>query len=309
MPKAKLGLLVTLRNPQGSSISTISNLLNRHTNGGRQTLSFEFFPPKDEASEQTLRETFKTLLTLSPDFVSVTYGAGGSNPERSISVVEYMATQVATIGHLTCVGATKEGTLEIIERFESAGVEAILALRGDAPKDNPDALAQGEFKQAFELVELATEKTNIEVGVAAFPEGHPESVDFDQDIKVLKIKQDAGATFAVTQLFYNTADYVRLVGLARQAGVLLPILPGIMPISNAKQVLRMATLSGAKVPQDLVDALESAQTEEVARQIGMRFTIDFGKALLAAGAPGLHIFCLNQVAAAEEIARGVGLVA
>ena len=239
----------------------------------------------------------------------MTYGAGGSNPERSIAVVEYMASHVATIGHLTCVGATVEGTLEIIERFEAAGVEAILALRGDSPKDNPDALAQGEFKQALELVKLANERTNIEVGVAAFPEGHPESKDFAQDIRVLKLKQDAGATFAVTQLFFQTSDYLDMVAQAREAGVTLQILPGIMPISNAKQVLRMASLSGAKVPQALLDALESAQDDDESREIGMDFTVDFGRELLAAGAPGLHIFCLNQVTAAEQIARGVGLVA
>jgi methylenetetrahydrofolate reductase (NADPH) len=307
--KAKLREAVTQRNRLGITISTISTLLNRHANGGRQTLSFEFFPPKDEAAELGLRETFAKLLTLSPDFVSVTYGAGGSNPERSISVVEHMATQVATIGHLTCVGATVAGTLEIIQRFEAAGVEAILALRGDAPKDNPDALAQGEFKQAVELVSLAHQRTSIEVGVAAFPEGHPESVDFDQDIRVLKLKQDAGATFGVTQLFYQTGDYTTMVRLAREAGVTMPLLPGLMPIANAKQVLRMASLSGAKVPETLLANLEEAKDEEEARSIGMSFTVEFGKELLAAGAPGLHIFCLNQVAAAEELARGVGLVA
>ncbi len=256
-----------------------------------------------------LKDTFAKLLTLSPDFVSVTYGAGGSNPERSISVVEHMASQVATIGHLTCVGATVAKTLEIIERFEAAGVEAILALRGDAPKENPDALAQGEFKQALELVALASDRSRIEVGVAAFPEGHPESKDFTQDIKVLKLKQDAGATFAVTQLFYETADYVRMVSLAREAGVTMQILPGIMPISNAKQALRMAALSGAKVPEALLQSLEAAQDENQARAIGMKYTVALGKELLAAGAPGLHIFCLNQVAAAQEIAIGVGLVA
>jgi len=220
-----------------------------------------------------------------------------------------MAGHVATIGHLTCVGATVEGTLEIIQRFEAAGVEAILALRGDAPKDNPDALAQGEFKQAVELVSLAHEQTSIEVGVAAFPEGHPESTDLDQDIRVLKLKQDSGASFAVTQLFYQTADYTTMLRMAREAGVTMPILPGLMPISNAKQVLRMASLSGAKVPHQLLADLEAAKDDDEARARGMSFTVEFGKELLAAGAPGLHIFCLNQVAAAEELARGVGLVA
>lgn len=237
----------------------------------------------------------------------MTYGAGGSNPERSISVVEHMAPQVATIGHLTCVGATVAGTQDIIERFERAGVESILALRGDSPKDNPDALAQGEFKTAIELVSQASLRSHIEVGVAAFPEGHPESKDFDQDIRVLKLKQDAGASFAVTQLFYDVSDYTYLCSEAKAAGVTMPILPGLMPISNAKQVIRMAALSGAKIPDELLAKLEAASSDEEAKLIGMAFTIEFGKALLAAGAPGLHIFCLNKADAASEVAIGVGL--
>ena len=195
----------------------------------------------------------------------------------------------------------------IIERFEKAGVEAILALRGDSPKDNPDALSQGEFKTALELVSQAHLRSHIEVGVAAFPEGHPESKDFSQDIAVLKLKQDAGATFAVTQLFFDLADYVKLLALAKEAGVTIPILPGLMPISNAKQVIRMAALSGAKMPTHLLAQLEATDDEDEAKRIGMAFTIELGRELLAAGAPGLHIFCLNQAAAATEVARGVGL--
>ncbi len=292
----------------GKSISTISNLLHRHLNGGRPTLSFEFFPPKDDLAEASLYGAFAKLLELSPDFVSVTYGAGGSNPERSIAVVEHMASQVATIGHLTCVGATVAGTQQIIDRFEQAGVEAILALRGDSPRDNPDALSQGEFKTALDLVKQANQNAHIEIGVAAFPEGHPESKDFAQDIRVLKLKQDAGATFAVTQLFFDVADFLRLIDLANEAGVTMPILPGLMPISNAKQVIRMAGLSGAKMPTLLLAALEDASDEEEAKSIGMAFTIQLGCDLLAAGAAGLHIFCLNQSAAATEVAKGVGLV-
>ena len=281
--------------------------MHRHHNGGRKTLSFEFFPPKDDAAEEVLYTAFANLLELAPDFVSVTYGAGGSNPERSIAVVEHMAAQVATIGHLTCVGATVAGTQDIIERFERAGVEAILALRGDSPKDNPDALQQGEFKTALELVSQANVRSHIEVGVAAFPEGHPESKNFEQDIMVLKLKQDAGAKFAITQLFFDVNDYLRLTDEARQAGVTLPILPGLMPISNAKQVIRMAGLSSAKIPGDLLSKLEGASDDEEAKEVGMAFTIQLGKELLSAGAPGLHIFCLNQSMAASRVAKAVGL--
>ena len=269
------------------------------------TLSFEFFPPKDLAGEETLWRSFDSLLELSPNFVSVTYGAGGSNRERSLSVLARMAKRVPTIGHLTCVGATRESTKATINAFEDAGVAAILAIRGDSPKDNPDALAQGELKTALELVEQVLLHSDLEVGVAAFPELHPESEDLAQDIRVLKLKQDAGAKYAFTQLFFHVEAYLQLVAAAREAGVTIPIVPGVMPIANAKGVLRMAELSGASVPDELLADLSAAQDNEAARDIGMAFTIDFSKRLLDAGAPGLHIFSLNHHRAAEELARAV----
>ena len=269
------------------------------------TLSFEFFPPKDSAGEETLWRSFDSLLELSPNFVSVTYGAGGSNRERSLSVLARMAKRVPTIGHLTCVGATRESTKATINAFEDAGVAAILAIRGDSPKDNPDALAQGELKTALELVEQVLLHSDLEVGVAAFPELHPESEDLAQDIRVLKLKQDAGAKYAFTQLFFHVEAYLQLVAAAREAGVTIPIVPGVMPIANAKSVLRMAELSGASVPDELLADLSAAQDNEAARDIGMAFTIDFSKRLLDAGAPGLHIFSLNHHRAAEELARAV----
>ena len=269
------------------------------------TLSFEFFPPKDSSGEESLWRSFDALLGLSPDFVSVTYGAGGSNRERSIAVLQQMAQRIPTIGHLTCVGATRESTHKTINAFEDAGVAAILAIRGDAPKENPDALSQGELKTALELVESVLTHSDLEVGVAAFPELHPESKDLGQDVAVLKLKQDAGAKYAFTQLFFHVDAYVELVEAARAAGVTLPIVPGVMPISNVKGVLRMAELSGASIPAQLLADLEAAQDEESAKDIGMAFTVEFSKQLLAAGAPGLHIFSLNHHRAAEELARAV----
>lgn len=269
------------------------------------TLSFEFFPPKDASGEETLWRSFDALLGLSPDFVSVTYGAGGSNRERSIAVLQQMAQRVPTIGHLTCVGATRESTHKTINAFEDAGVAAILAIRGDAPQDNPDALSQGELKTALELVESVLTHSDLEVGVAAFPELHPESKDLAQDVAVLKLKQDAGAKYAFTQLFFNVDAYLELVSAARVAGVTIPIVPGVMPISNVKGVLRMAELSGASIPPRLLADLEAAPDDESAKDIGMAFTIEFAKQLLAAGAPGLHIFSLNHHRAAEELARAV----
>jgi methylenetetrahydrofolate reductase (NADPH) len=298
-----------LRKAQLNSLdfATISQVSAARKAAAEPTLSFEFFPPKDEAGEANLWSAFQKLLEVSPDYVSVTYGAGGSNRERSLAVVDRMAGQVLTIGHLTCVGATKQSTLEILQHFERAGVGAILALRGDAPKDDPDALGKGELKTALELVDLVHESTRLEVGVAAFPEVHPESPNMEHDSKVLALKQATGASFAVTQLFFSVQAYLDLVASARAAGATLPIVPGVMPINNAKQVVRMAELSGAAIPAELIAKFDAAADDDAAREIGMAYSTQLAKDLVAAGAPGVHIFTLNHHAAAIELARGAGL--
>lgn len=286
--------------------NVITALQTRHSRG-EKTLSYEFYPPRDEAAEATLWATFETLASNGADFVSVTYGAGGSNQERTLAVTERMAPQITTIGHLTCVGSTREHSTEIIQRFEDHGVASILALRGDAPKDRPNALAEGELKTALELVELAKGHSSLEIGVAAFPEKHGESPSLAHDAKVLGMKQAAGASYAITQLFFSLEAYLELLAENQRVGASLPVIPGLMPISNAKQVLRMAEMSNAKVPTELYNQLSDAD-EASARAIGMEYTIELGRALLDAGAPGLHIFTLNQSTAALELAHGVGLV-
>lgn len=304
MPETSLLRQTPLRSLNFANISEVAAA--RRSNN-EPTLSFEFYPPKDEAGEANLWAAFEKLLEVQPDYVSVTYGAGGSNREKSLAVVDRMAKHVLTIGHLTCVGATKESTLEIIKHFEQAGVGAILALRGDSPKDDPDALAKGELKTALELVDLVHESTNLEVGVAAFPEVHPESPDMAHDSKVLALKQAAGATFAVTQLFFSVQAYTDLVESAKAAGATLPIVPGVMPIANAKQVVRMAELSGAAIPSALLAKFEAARDDAEAREIGMQYSTQLARDLVAVGAPGIHIFALNHHVAAIELARGAGL--
>jgi methylenetetrahydrofolate reductase (NADPH) len=273
---------------------------------GQPTLSFEFFPPKDAAAATSLWKHYDTLLESSPDFVSVTYGAGGSSRDTSLAVVDRMAKDVHTIGHLTCVGSTFAGTRKIIRHFEQAGVRSILALRGDPPIADPTALSTGELKTALDLVKLARAETSLEIGVAAFPEVHPESPSMQHDARVLKLKQDAGATFAMTQLFFTVEAYLRLVEQAKAAGSEMPIVPGLMPISNSAKVLRMAAMSGASVPADLLASLENA-SETDAKEIGMDYSIKLANELLQVGAPGLHIFTLNFSKAALEVARGCGL--
>ncbi len=285
---------------------SVSAVLEARMQLGQKSLSFEFFPPR-EGSEESLWRTFDSIMQLNTDFVSVTYGAGGSSQDKSLAVLEHMAGQVLTVGHLTCVGASRASTAIAVKNFEDVGVKSILALRGDSPKDQPNALSQGELKTALDVVDLVHELTSLEVGVAAFPEGHPESPDLFHDSKVLNLKQAAGATYAITQLFFGAGHYTRMVDLAAQAGATMPIIPGLMPVSNAKQLLRMASMSGAAVPDFLAEKLSSAD-EATARKIGMDFTIQLGRDLLDQGAPGLHIFTLNKADAALELATGVGLV-
>ncbi|MEN9714728.1 MAG: hypothetical protein RJA35_195 [Actinomycetota bacterium] len=301
------GYVTPPRTSLGSDASEgVFSLLEARAALGQKALSFEFFPPR-EGSEETMWQTFEKVLEVNADFVSVTYGAGGSNQDKSFEVLDRMAPEILTVGHLTCVGASRDSARKTISRFQQAGVRSVLALRGDAPKDNPDALAQGELKTALELVQLVRAETNLEVGVAAFPEGHPESPDLAHDANVLSLKQAQGAAFAVTQLFFGVGYYTDLVAQAKAAGADLPIVPGLMPVSNAKQLLRMAAMSGAAVPEDLAHKLETADEAE-ARRIGMDYTIRLGLDLLEAGAPGLHIFTLNRSEAAMELAAGVGLL-
>lgn len=271
----------------------------------KPTLSYEFFPPKDASQADLLWQSFDELLEYKPDFVSVTYGAGGSNTQGGIEVLTRMAKAIPTVGHLTCVGSSRAHAKEQIAAFAEAGVTNILALRGDPPKSQPDALAVGEMKEALQLVELIAE-AGLHAAVAAFPEKHPESVDFEQDLKVLSLKQLAGAEFAMTQLFFDTNHYARLVARARAASVTIPILPGLMPINNLKHVVRMAEMSGAEVPLELLRALEDADAIE-ARKIGMDFVVSLGERLLEVGAPGLHLFSLNQGQAAAELTTRLGL--
>jgi len=270
------------------------------------SLSFEFFPPKDEDGAASLWRSYDKLLEVSPDFVSVTYGAGGSNRETSLGIVDRMAKDILTIGHLTCVGSTFDGTREIINRFQDAGVKSILALRGDSPIGDPEALAKGELKTALDLVSLVRNETDLEIGVAAFPEVHPESPNMQHDAQVLALKQSAGASYAMTQLFFTVEAYLELVEAAKQAGSTMPIVPGVMPITNAARIMRMADMSHAKIPNELLAQLENA-SEEQARVIGMDYTIELTQSLISAGAPGVHIFSLNLAKAALEVARGAGL--
>jgi methylenetetrahydrofolate reductase (NADPH) len=288
--------------------TTMSELLAA---GGR-SYSFEFFPPATDEGERTLWEAIRRLEPLGPTFVSVTYGAGGSTRDRTVRIVENIATEttLTAVGHLTCVGHSRAEVRNVIGGFAAAGIRNVLALRGDMPggptaqwEKHPDGL-----EHADELVTMLRDLGGFCVGVAAFPEGHPESPDLDSDARYLARKAAAGADFAVTQFFFDADDYFRLVDRAAAHGCTIPILPGIMPVTNVGQIKRFAELSGAAFPAALAERLEAvADNPAEVRRIGVEVAGELCARVLAGGAPGLHFYTLNRSTSTLEIYRQLGL--
>ena len=269
--------------------------------------SFEFFPPKTDEAAAVLEQTLRDLEPLAPSFVSVTYGAGGSTRDRTHDLVVRIngTTTMTAMAHLTCVGHTRAELEEIVGRYRDAGVENILALGGDPPAGSE--LPPGELTHAVELVELVRAAGPFSVGVAAHPELHPRSPDRDSDRDHLAAKLRE-ADFAVTQFFFRVADYVALVEELDERGVDKPVVPGIMPITNLKSVSRMAQLSGAAVPPEVVARLEGAgEDPHEVRRIGVEMATELCHDLLEAGAPGLHFYTLNRSTATREIYARLGL--
>jgi methylenetetrahydrofolate reductase (NADPH) len=270
------------------------------------TFSFEFFPPKSPEEDRLLWQTIRELEPLHPSFVSVTYGAGGSTRDRTIAITERIAhdTSMTPLGHLTCVGHSRQVLRSVIGSYADAGVRNVLALRGDPP-EGPSAPfvahAQG-LRYALELVELTKSLGDFCVGVAAFPEAHPSAHSRDADARVLAEKARAGADFAITQLFFRAEDYFALVDRVSALGVHIPIIPGIMPITNLAQITRMAQLSGAALPTPVVERVRRFDGNPAAvRAEGIEIATELCDALLAGGAPGLHFFTLNRSKATREI--------
>lgn len=275
-------------------------------NAPAPSYSFEFFPPKDDEGEELLWQTIAELEPLDPTFVSVTYGAGGTSQERTVRVTARIAesTSMRPVGHLTLVGQSKGEIESVLKQYAAAGVKDVLALRGD-PKGGPRAAWEQHpdgMDHAIELVELANDLGGFCIGVAAFPEGHPDAADLDACAQVLVDKAVAGASYAVTQLFFRASDYVALVERVRSLGSDIPIVPGIMPILNFAQVSRMAELSGAELPREVLDEIEPIKEDRAAvRAKGIELATQLCRDLLAAGAPGLHFITLNRSKATREI--------
>ena len=274
--------------------------------------SFEFFPPKDEAGSVGLWEALRSLEQLNPTFVSVTYGAGGTTRDRTIGITRKIAfeTSMVPMAHLTCVGHTREEMTQVVRDLAAAGIRNVLALRGDpeAGPGTPWVTAPGGLTYASELVALVREVGDFSVGVAAFPLGHREAASLDDDVAVLLAKQAAGAEFAITEMFFLASDYASLVERARAAGVTIPIVPGIMPITNLRQVTRMAELSGREVPASVVSRIAEHEGDaEAVRRAGITVASELCETLLADGAPGLHFYTLNKSKATREIYANLSL--
>ena len=276
------------------------------------SFSIEFFPPKDEAGEARLWSALSELEKARPDFVSVTYGAGGSTRDRTVRITSEVTarTGIPTIAHLTCVGSTEAELISILEQYRKAGIKSILALRGD-PQGGPSAqwiTTPGGFDHADQLVSLAHDK-GFEVGVAAFPDGHPASHgDFSRDITVLLEKERRGATFATTQFFFDVDRYFILVEALRSAGSQLDIYPGILPITNAAQLRRMAELSGTPLPQSVRERVEAVESDVAeVRKVGIDIASEICAELLLRGVPGLHFYTMNSAASTLEIVKRIGL--
>lgn len=284
--------------------------------GDTPTLSYELFPPRTPEADSALWDTFERLVTTDPDFISVTYGAAGSTRSSSREVVERLldAHTLPVLAHLTCVGASRAELIEVVEGYLAEDVTDFLALRGDPPKGEPDWRPHPDgLHYASELVALIHEVgaahgiDDLSIGVTAFPTQHAQEQWRQQALDVLRAKQDAGAHFAITQVFYDVDSYVSLVRDARAQGIVLPIIPEVVPVASAARASRLEQITGVPTPPELIATLAAADSPDEALERGVAACADFSKQLLDAGAPGIHVITFNKHTAPLELVASLGL--
>ncbi len=279
---------------------------------GEPTISFEFFPPKNDAGFASLYSAIEDLKPLQPSYVSVTYGAGGSTRAKTVELVERIQRElnIRTMAHLTCVGHTSIEIGEILDELWKSGVQNILALRGDPPAGQAQFVkTEGGFANSSELVKFVTERHDFCVAVAGYPEGHPQCLNRTRDLEYLKLKVENGGDFVVTQLFFDNAEFYQFRDHARAMGIKVPIVPGIMPIGNVGQIKRFVSMCGAKIPSRLLTKLESIEhlgPEEV-HKVGVEFATLQCADLLFNGVEGLHFYTLNKSRATVDICKSLNV--
>lgn len=278
-------------------------------------VSYEVYPARNPESIGELENSILELAKTDPNFISVTFGAGGSSTKNSLEVLGFIKNNTSTtpLAHITCVGNTFSEARELVASFLDEGITNFLALRGDLPQD-PVAVAKGELKTAAELVQLIQSVNharpepakNLRISVAAFPGGHPESDSIEQDVQALLAKQLAGASFAITQVLFEADDYFRFVDRARAAGVEIPILPGIMPVTSLRRLNRVIELTGQADSPALRELL-SVEDSSVARERGIDWVAALAEQLVAGGVPGVHLYAFNQHESVVRVLRQSGI--
>ncbi len=268
--------------------------------------SFEFFPPKTPEGEQNLYAALHELRRLEPAFVSVTYGAGGSTSTKTIEIVERLKRDfgLEAMAHFTCVGATVDELRAVLDQMKEAGIENVLALRGDPPKGETEwKQTPGGLRYSTELAQLISDNYDFAIGAACFPEVHPEAATLEDDLRFMKEKMDAGVRFFITQLFFDNELYFDFVREARAFGIDVPIVPGIMPVSGYAQIKRIAKMCGASIPEPLEQELAARDGDdpEAVRELGVAYATLQCSDLLARGAPGIHFYVLNRSPSARSI--------
>ena len=272
---------------------------------GGPVFSFEFFPPRTPQGVETLFETVEALKSLEPSFVSVTYGAGGATREGTVEVATRIKREhgLEVMAHLSCVGETTQGLVEILDRLRAEGIDNVLALRGDPPRGEREfKRPKGGLNCAADLAAFISERYEFAIGGACFPEVHPEAPSLEADLAYLETKVTSGASFLITQLFFDNRVYFDFVRAARAAGVQVPIIPGVIPITSYAQIVRFCELCAASIPQPLGEAMEALEGDEAAEAaLGTAYAARQCEELLAGGAPGIHFYTLNKAPATRAI--------